>query len=198
MRPVWLASMALTWTGCQAGAPEAPAQIPAAVEHYRQAQAFLSTEPPKLDEAIRSYTLALQADPNFPQAYAGRARALARRGDAAAAQADLDQAVAVAAPDKTALYLFLRARHWHAVAGDLARAEADYNRAVEWEDRRPDPYLADILMHRALLYLDTQRSERAIADYERVLSLNPDAETRRQVARMIERARQRPASGAAR
>lgn len=167
-----------------------------ALGFYEQAQTLMAQEPPDIASAVQYYTLALQHDAGFTQAWFGRARALAARGDHAAAEGDFAHAVETAGPDKAALYHLLRARYFHAERRQLERAETDYDAAMQWQERRPDPYLVDVLLHRALLYLDTGRPDKAIRDYERVISLNPDPETIDQVKNMIGIARRAATSAA--
>ena len=71
-------------------------------------------------------------------------------------------------------------------------------KAMEWEGRRPDPYLVDVLLHRARLYQDTARPDKGIADYERILKLNPDPETREEVKNLISVAHRAAASAGSR
>ena len=177
-------------------APPDPTAADRALGFYEQAQTLMEREPADIASAVQYYTLALQHDANFTQAWFGRARALAARGDHDAAEGDYARAIETAGPDKAALYHLLRARYFHAERRQPQRAEADYDAAMEWEQRRPDPYLVDVLLHRALLYLDTGRHEKAIGDYGRVLSLNPDPETAEQVKEMMGIA-QRAAAAAA-
>lgn len=188
------------FTSC-APVPPVPAQTgptdaDRALGFYEQAQSLMEQQPPDIASAIQYYTLALQHDAAFTQAYFGRARALAARGDHDAAEGDYARAVETAGPDKAALYHLLRARYFHAERRQPERAEADYDAALEWEERRPDPYLVDVLLHRALLYLDTARPDRAVRDYQRVLSLNPDPETAEQVKEMMGVAQRAHASAA--
>lgn len=189
-RIAWIGA-ALLAAACGGGAepqPESP-QAASAVEHYNSAQELMARRPPDAEGAIAAYGKALEAEPRFPQAYAGRARAKAGKADWAGAEADYAKAIETAGPDKAALYHFVRARFFHTRRGDLKRAEADYDAAMGWEEKRPDPYLADILMHRGLLYQDTRRPDRAVADYEKVLALNPDEATAAQVRRRIDETR---------
>lgn len=169
------------------GSRSTPASDPAAAEavgFYRQGETAMKAKPPDLDSAIQYFTLALQSAPYYPQALFNRGRANAKLGKTTRSEADFDRAVAVAGEDKAAFYHFMRARFYHDTK-DLARAESSYNQAMEWEDRRPDPYLVDVLMHRALLYVDTRRPELAVADYQRILQLDPDANTQQQVVEMM-------------
>jgi tetratricopeptide (TPR) repeat protein len=110
------------------------------------------------------------------------------------AEREYAKAIEVAPADRKALYYFIRAR-FHHQRDNYEKAEVDYTAAIQHEEKLPDEYHVDLLMHRALLYLDSRRFAEARTDYERVLFLNPDDKTRKQVMEWLEKTRSRSGSG---
>lgn len=172
--------------------PPLPTHIEQALNQYKKGQDLERSG--NLAAALDAYLIATQLDPHFPQAHVARARLQHQQEHWEEAEKDYTKAIEVAPPDRKALYHFIRARFYHQ-RDNYQEAEQDYTAALEHEGKLPDEYHVDLLMHRALLYLDTRRFVQARTDYERVLFLNPDDQTRKQVMEWLEKTRSRPGTG---
>lgn len=182
MRHAWLLLLTACATSTAAPTPTppeaaSPTKLQQAAELYKQAKAAGANRA----LATEKLNAALAIEPNFPQALAMRGEIAREAGNLDAAEADFTRALAACTPKRKSLYRFLRASFYHQSKRDFVRAEEDYFEAVRLENEHPTEYQVDILMHRALLYLDTNRPRDAIADYETILSKNPDDRTKDEV-----------------
>jgi serine/threonine protein kinase/Tfp pilus assembly protein PilF len=138
-----------------------------AMAHY-EAGVVAFREEWDYDTAIREFTQAIEADPEFAEAYYLRGVAYAEDGQPAAAEADLSQAIALQ-PDLAEAYYERGCLYLH----ELERPEealADCTAAIEL-----DPEFAKAYIERARYYLwYADDNERALADLDRALELAPN------------------------
>lgn len=119
--------------------------------------------------AIEEYTMAIELDPEFADAYNNRGVAYQALGDYEAAIEDYTRAIeanpeyAIAYRNRGLAYLDL---------GDDDAAIEDFSAAIEI-----DPNYADAYYSRAYVYLQTDQYELAIEDYTRVIELIPGVAT---------------------
>jgi tetratricopeptide (TPR) repeat protein len=125
-----------------------------------------------LGQAIEDLTRVIAARPDDAAAYTNRGVAyLTRDGpnDVARALEDLSRAIELA-PDAPKAYINRAAAYLQRnQAGDGARVIEDSSRAIELMPEAPGPYL-----NRGLAYLQAGQRDEWLADFERVLTLEPD------------------------
>jgi len=138
-----------------------------AVAHYEAGVAAFHEEE-DYQTAIQELTQAIEADPQFAEAYHLRGVVYAEDGQPAAAEADLSQAIALQ-PDLAEAYYERGRLYLH----ELERPEdalADHTAAIE-----RNPELAKAYIERAKYYLwYADDEEPALADLDRALELAPD------------------------
>jgi len=138
-----------------------------AVAHY-EAGVVAFREEWDYETAIQEFTQAIEADPEFAEAYYLRGLVYAEDDQLAAAEADLSQAIALQ-PDLVEAYY----ERGYLYLYDLERPEdalADYTAAIEL-----DSDFAEACVERAKYYLwYADDDEQALADVDRALELAPD------------------------
>ena len=138
-----------------------------AVAHY-EAGVVAFREEWDYETAIREFTQAIEADPEFAEAYYLRGVVYAEDGQPAAAEADLSQAIALQ-PDLVEVY-YERGRLYLYELERPKDALADYTAAIELNSEFVEAYL-----DRARYYLwYGDDDEQAWADLDRALELAPD------------------------
>jgi tetratricopeptide (TPR) repeat protein len=126
-------------------------------------------DPALLEAAAQGFTGLLQTDPRDPQAWLQRARVRVAQGDAAQAEADLAQALALAPAAVDAL--LLRAGIL-AAKKDWDGAEKEYAAAL---DRSNDPArTAEARRGRARLRAAAGRLDGAVADFDALIAGDPN------------------------
>jgi tetratricopeptide (TPR) repeat protein len=138
-----------------------------AVAHYEAGDVAFREEG-DYETAIREFTQAVEADPEFAEAYYLRGVVYAEDGQLAAAETDLSQAIALQ-PDLVEAYY----ERGHLYLYDLERPEdalADYTAVIELDSEYVEAYLDRARYY--LWYGDDE--ERALADFDRALELAPD------------------------
>lgn len=145
------------------------------------------------DRAIADFDEAVQRDPNHALAYTARAAAHRRKGETDRAIADLTRAIGLATMESGRLAAGQLVRAYDSRAGlyDAKglydREVADLNKAIEIclaDPRAADDirnergaagpaFLASAYQRRAKAYLRGGRTEQAIADFRRALSIDP-------------------------
>jgi tetratricopeptide (TPR) repeat protein len=118
----------------------------------------------RFDQAIADCDAALQLDPNYAPAYAGRSQVYRRKGDLLRAMADADKAVALKPSDPRGYDVRGTA---HRENGDLDSAIAEYTRAIERDPTYVWPYY-----NRGFTYAKKGDFAVAIADYGKVIALD--------------------------
>jgi tetratricopeptide (TPR) repeat protein len=116
-------------------------------------------------DAIRAFTDAIEAVPNWAEGYVGRGLVYVSAHQNSAALEDFDRAIQL--DDDAGLYASLRAYVLIAL-GEYNRAIADCTRAIELNPRSPVAY-----HNRAYAYASTARYDEALADYARAIALDP-------------------------
>ena len=116
------------------------------------------------DQAIAECDQAINLNPNYAEAYAGRGLAYALKKEYDQAIADCDQAIALK-PDLAWIYIN-RGILYHDV--DLDQAIADFDQAV-----RLQPDDAGAYINRGNAYADKGNYDRAIVDYDQAVKLQP-------------------------
>lgn len=182
--------LALAGRAVRAGPPRFGVTHAQGSRYYRPASSPVATR--DLDSAIADFTTAISLDSTFAEAYYHRAHAHARRGHLERAVHDFTKAIATPALKAWALPLAAVAPFSYNDRGlafeDLEmrdRALLDYSSAIDAQRRRPMPaeyteYSASPYSNRARLLADKRDVEHAISDFEIVLTLARDPETRRQ------------------
>jgi tetratricopeptide (TPR) repeat protein len=118
----------------------------------------------RFDQAIADCDAALQLDPNYAPAYAGRSQVYRRKGDLLRAMADADKAVALKPSDPRGYDVRGTA---HRENGDLDSAIAEYTSAIERDPTYVWPYY-----NRGFTYAKKGDFAVAIADYGKVIALD--------------------------
>ncbi len=156
----------LLWAGvASAQDDDAPTAPPTPQEQYETGvMAYWRADD---DIALAALNAAIEADPDFADAYAYRGALYRALGRYAEARADFDQALALM-PDSALAYA-LRSRLWLNISDDYARAFADANRA-----RQLAPQSSIVYTSRAILYLTRGEYHKAIADYDIAIQFAPD------------------------
>lgn len=127
---------------------------------------FLSGD---LDRALIDYNEAIRLDANGPDAFARRGVVFRFRGEDDRAIADFTQAIALGAADPG---VFVDRGTSHLAKGDNAKAIADYTVAIARDAEKTFMgQLALVLRGLAALYSDAP--DRAQADFQRAVTLNP-------------------------
>ncbi|TEU19216.1 MAG: serine/threonine-protein kinase [Anaerolineales bacterium] len=138
-----------------------------AVAHY-EAGVVAFHEEGDYETALREFTQAIEADPEFAEAYYQRGIVYAEDDQPIAAEADLSQAIALQ-PDLVEAYY----ERGYLYLYDLDRAEdalADYTAAIELNSEFVEAYV-----DRARCYLwYGDDHEQALADLDHALELDPD------------------------
>lgn len=136
---------------------------PTAPAHTRRALIVL--ERGEIKQAVADYTDAIRLDPDFADAYMGRAELRHRQGDLPGALADCTDVVRLR-PNRPASHanrgLVRRAM------GDLRGSEADYTEAI-----RLSPHDAMAYFDRAVTRRQAGDPQGAMADFGEVIRLNP-------------------------
>ena len=118
------------------------------------------------DEALADFETAIDADPENPAAYMGRASAYRRLFERDLALADLETAIELA-PNYPPPY---RERaDFHRIGREVDLALADYETYFELNGFRPDDTMT--LIHRANIYHQRADLEHALADYDQAVVL---------------------------
>lgn len=118
------------------------------------------------DRAYRDFSVAIELDPHYHQAYANRALVRVRQKRFQEAMADFEKALEIS-PGYTAALLgradIFRRRKM------MARAVADYNKVIEL-----DPSNAMAYFQRGTTYQLMGRHEKAISDFDVAIGLRPE------------------------
>jgi tetratricopeptide (TPR) repeat protein len=117
-----------------------------------------------LDDAVADLNRAIQLNPNYEEAYTLRAEC---RDDPNKSIADYTRAIQIN-PNNVDLY-FSRAFTYKYLLNQPAKAFADYTKIIELTPNNILGYY-----NRADLYSDMKDYDRAIADYEAILRINPN------------------------
>jgi tetratricopeptide (TPR) repeat protein len=117
------------------------------------------------DNAIASFSRAIEAHPNDPAAYVARAEILRAKGDRQQAIVDYDKAIEL--DPKVASAYVSRSRIREA-AGDHDGAIADLTAALEINPKDANAYVA-----RARIFAAKRDHERAMADFGKAISIGP-------------------------
>lgn len=124
----------------------------------------------KIDLADKHYTLAIELDSEFFQAYFTRALVRIERGDLQGALEDLNAAVTIAPSTRGVL---VTRGLLHENAGRFFRARADFRRAARIDARDPEAHY-----HLARLYEKEEAYGQALESYTEALRWKPKSELR--------------------
>jgi tetratricopeptide (TPR) repeat protein len=126
----------------------------------------------ELDEAIESYTKAVQQFPTYTEAYLRRGICYYHQG---AYEEALQDFVAASTDPRDPFQLESRAMFWsgltHAKQGEHQQAVRDYTRAIE-----ASPDYVPAYLNRGLSYMNAGRYDQAIEDFNSVLRRKRDHE----------------------
>lgn len=146
----------------QPSSPQSPAS--SADQHLARGNSyFLSRE---YDKAIMEYSLALQEQPNCPEAYYNRGVAYSGKGDHRQAIEDFTFAIKYK-PDYARAYNNRGSSYGE--LKDYDQAIADFNHALRLQPNFPEAYY-----NRGRVYYRKGEYHRALEDFNRALSLNPN------------------------
>ena len=118
-----------------------------------------------LEQAIRSYTRAIELSPTYWAAYFNRGVAFLERGDADRALADFESGLAL---NPLAKIYYLRGMAFER-KGDLEAARADYERSIELEPEFVDPYVGLGVLHGRAGSFDD-----AMELFDRAIAIDPN------------------------
>jgi tetratricopeptide (TPR) repeat protein len=118
-----------------------------------------------LDEAIISYTKALEVDPEYVEAYNNRGQAYYQKNDFESAIKDYTRAIEIK-PDDPRYYN--NRGNAYKDSGQLEKALADFNKAIEL-----DKDYNTVYYNRCDLYHDLDKLELALADCDKACELMP-------------------------
>lgn len=117
------------------------------------------------DDAIRDYSEAIRAYPNYPDGYVQRAMAYEHKNDREHALASLDAAVTVGPGHAS---VFLHRGYFYQREHAPEKALADFSAAIKIA-----PHSIEALRARAGLFAEQERWPEAIEDCSAILQLNP-------------------------
>ena len=141
------------------------------------------------DIVIAACTRVIEAEPNNPDAYFGRALAFELKGDFDREIADYTKMIEID-PNDSSIWCY-RGIAYEEGKGDYEHALADYTKAIE-----VDPTNSGAYQRRGLLYKNQGVAERAVADLEKAVSLNPELDEAKKALEEL-RAKGAPAPSAA-
>ncbi len=148
-----LASAALVWFDPN----DAWVRLERGALHFEQQQ---------YDEAVEEYSKAIDANPDFTDAYLGRCEAYRLLGENEKALVDCEKALAL---DDTSAWGFAERAELRRLTGDLKLALADCDRAIELESNFAWAYTV-----RGSIHSDNGNGGEAIADFNSALWLDPE------------------------
>ena len=118
-----------------------------------------------LEQAIASFSEAIQLDPRLTEAYYNRGRAYTETGELGKAIADFDEAIGINPKDADAHY-------GRGVAyfemGEDGKAIVDFDKAIQL-----NPKVAEAYYGRGVTYFEMGEDDKAIADLDKVIQLDP-------------------------
>ena len=126
--------------------------------------AFLASG--KADKAIADFTEAVNLDPQYTEAYRGRAKALILNGDLVGALKDLTKVLSQEPQDAVSRY---RRSLLNSLLGNVDDATSDATEAI-----RLRPEMAEAYLSRSVVYLSGGRYADAIVDSSKAIALAPD------------------------
>jgi lipoprotein NlpI len=171
MRPFLLLFTSLTFAITVVGCAS-PSAAEEAQDYYARGKRYLETR--RYDDAVDAFRIALKADPSFAMAASGIGDALIMKKQFVEAIDAFDLAIRID-PDLSKSY-FGRARALRDTA-HYQEAIADYSRAIERNLGYGAAYHG-----RALAWLQLGQREHAVADFEAADRVDPQTNTRRQIA----------------
>ena len=135
-------------------------------EFSDQSQALRYESKGEHDNAIASFSKALEAEPNNSDAYLGRAKSYTAKGDHDHAIADYTKSIGIE-PGNASVYR-KRADAYRA-KGAHDNAITDYSKAIEIDPKNALGYF-----FRGVSYNAKKDSDRAVADFTKALEINPN------------------------
>ena len=134
----------------------------------------------KWQEAIESFTKAIQLEPTYVSAYAGRGAAYLYLKDYQQVIKDLDRAIGINPSGNAILYVARGQAHLR--LGNHRQAIRDYDKAIKL-----DPKDSQFWATRGSAYSTLKDYQQAIKDYDKAIELDPkDAQTLRERTRAYE------------
>jgi len=136
-------------------------------ELYQEALVFLTdiekSDPIKAQEYL---TKAITLDPNFTEAYMGRAEAHISLGNSEAAFADFSKAIQL---DPTYAEIYFKRGKILAGLEQNEKAFGDFNKAIQLK-----PNYAEVYFERGKIYFSLSAYKKASEDFNRALSIDPN------------------------
>lgn len=176
---------ALLLAACAGKEPRTPSGVMDSPEHhYRAGMHFLDKKDPV--RAIQEFNKALQLDPEYGPALAGKGLAKAMQGDNEGLDGVEDGQDAAATPEESLRALIARIRTYTAMAAKqnvdeeelVEESEDAYDDAVEIIEEHPRLDTPELYFYQGEVYLQALRMERAEEMYRRVLDLGRGMEDR--------------------